>query len=128
MPADDLGGGTCRYCRRPFRIKKKNQQFCTPEHRKLFWKHGSLPFEKLWAQIENKIAAALGPLVSRIEVLELRAAGGHTNIANLNQEFNAGALALAELRSYQHEVATGRTEYARDVMEELEKRASVTHS
>ncbi len=63
---------SCRYCHRPFQMKKKNQEFCCPEHRALFWKHGSMTYEKLWAQFERKIAAELAPLRVMIAAADVR--------------------------------------------------------
>lgn len=65
----EASGGTCRYCQLPFVAKKPNQEFCSPDHRKAFWKHGTLPFEKLMATVEARIAA---PLRLRVAEMEAR--------------------------------------------------------
>ena len=51
----------CRFCKLIFKPKGKNpanaaeQEFCTAAHRKEFWRHGALPFEKLMGKIEKRV-------------------------------------------------------------------------
>ena len=51
----------CRLCKLEFKPTTKNaknadgQDFCTPAHRKEFWKHGKLPFQKLMIRIEKRL-------------------------------------------------------------------------
>lgn len=51
----------CKHCKLPFKPTTKNaknadeQQFCTPAHRKEFWKYGSLPVEKLFGKFEKRV-------------------------------------------------------------------------
>lgn len=51
----------CRLCKLTFKPTDKNpanaagQEFCCPGHRKDFWKHGALPFDKLMAKIEKRV-------------------------------------------------------------------------
>jgi len=66
---------TCRYCQLPFVAKKKNQEFCSADHRRAFWKHGVLPFEKLMATVQSRVAAPLRALIAEltVRVVELEA-------------------------------------------------------
>lgn len=44
----------CRYCKGLFDPIQPTQDFCKPEHRKAFWKHGALPFDKLLVRIDKE--------------------------------------------------------------------------
>lgn len=67
-----LATRSCRYCKAKFKpIRREDQRFCTPAHRKSFWKYGGLPFDKMKEQIMKdvrkmvraEIAEALQPTV-----------------------------------------------------------------
>lgn len=64
----------CRYCKGKFRPTRDNQHFCTPAHRKLYWKYGALPFDKLMTRIRgelNKLLnSELAPIRAQLETLE----------------------------------------------------------
>jgi hypothetical protein len=51
----------CRLCKLTFKPSGKNpknaaeQDFCCPAHRKEFWKHGALPFQKLMHRLEKRM-------------------------------------------------------------------------
>jgi|ERR1035441_1822912 hypothetical protein len=51
----------CRFCKLEFKPTTKNpknadeQEFCCAAHRKEFWKHGKLPFQKLLLRIEKRM-------------------------------------------------------------------------
>ena len=64
----------CKYCKGNFipeRPQDKDSKFCTPNHRKAFWRYGGLPFDKMKEQIMKdvrkmvraEIAEALHPTV-----------------------------------------------------------------
>src|ERR1039458_5578881 len=51
----------CRFCKLEFKPTTKNpknadeQEFCCAAHRKEFWKHGKLPFQKLQLRMEKRM-------------------------------------------------------------------------
>lgn len=45
----------CRYCKGKFQPRREDQAFCSPTHRKLYWKYGALPFDKLIARVEKTL-------------------------------------------------------------------------
>ncbi len=50
----------CKYCKglfTPRRTQDTGAKFCTPAHRKSFWKNGALPFEKLMLRVEQQTRA-----------------------------------------------------------------------
>jgi hypothetical protein len=64
----------CRYCRGEFYPRKtggKEQYFCCESHRKMFWKSGSLPFDKLVVRFERFVQALVADLRDRIDALEV---------------------------------------------------------
>ena len=46
---------SCRYCKAKFKPIREDQRFCTPAHRKSFWKYGGLPFDKMKEQIMKDV-------------------------------------------------------------------------
>lgn len=49
---------SCRYCRAKFvpaRPQDKEAKFCSPNHRKNFWRFGGLPYDKLREQIMRDV-------------------------------------------------------------------------
>jgi len=61
---------SCRYCHArfvPARPQDKDAKFCSPNHRKNFWRYGGLPFDKMKEQIMKDVkklvreAAQFGP-------------------------------------------------------------------
>ena len=65
----------CKYCKVRFKPRSdhhgRTQECCTPDHRKLYHKHGGLQFDKLIARILKD--KAIKALVQRIEDLEAAA-------------------------------------------------------
>jgi len=59
-PKDPYRFRPCLLCRAKFKPTTKvteradSQKFCCPNHRKEYWKHGALPFDKLMARIEKR--------------------------------------------------------------------------
>jgi len=48
----------CRYCRAifsPVRMCDSDQRFCCPAHRKLYWRYGGLPFDKLMERVRKEM-------------------------------------------------------------------------
>jgi hypothetical protein len=51
----------CRFCKLQFKPSGKDpanarrQEFCTPSHRKEFWKRGALPMDKLLFRLEKPL-------------------------------------------------------------------------
>lgn len=48
----------CKYCKGNFipeRPQDKDAKFCTPNHRKAFWRYGGLPFDKMKEQIMKDV-------------------------------------------------------------------------
>lgn len=48
----------CKYCRGTFvpeRPQDKEAKFCCPNHRKAYWRFGSLPFDKMKEQIMKEV-------------------------------------------------------------------------
>jgi|ERR1035441_613512 hypothetical protein len=51
----------CRFCKLEFKPTTKNpknadeQEFCCAAHRKEFWKHGKLPYQKLQLRMEKRM-------------------------------------------------------------------------
>ena len=70
----DLKPRKCKYCRMEFQPKQKHQEFCEPSHKKMFWKRGSLPFQKMMDAARREarliVETALAPLRARVEALE----------------------------------------------------------
>lgn len=46
---------SCRYCKAKFKPIRQDQRFCKPAHRKLFWKYGGLPFDKMKDQLLKEV-------------------------------------------------------------------------
>lgn len=71
----------CRYCKGEFwprRTGGSEQHFCCSSHRKLFWKSGSLPFDKLALRMEQHVERIVGARLSDLQsqLNELRAKMG----------------------------------------------------
>jgi len=75
----------CKYCKGNFipeRPQDKDAKFCTPNHRKAFWRYGGLPFDKMKEQImkdvrkmvRTEIAEALTPSELGPQIIGARAA------------------------------------------------------
>ena len=60
----------CRYCKGLFIPFQKSQLFCTESHRKLYWKYGTIPFEKLARRLELRFENEVAPLRARVAELE----------------------------------------------------------
>lgn len=59
----------CKYCRgkfRPTRTSGKPQKFCTDAHRKLYWRYGALPFDKLVSRMRSEIKKQIASELSEI--------------------------------------------------------------
>lgn len=57
----------CKYCRAwfvPERTQAKNAIFCSPNHRKAFWRYGGLPFDKMKEQIMREVRKMVPTLVA----------------------------------------------------------------
>jgi hypothetical protein len=46
---------SCRYCKAKYKPIREDQRFCKPAHRKLFWKYGGLPFDKMKDQLLKEL-------------------------------------------------------------------------
>jgi hypothetical protein len=59
-PKDPYRVRACRLCKAKFKPTTHviscadTQEFCTPNHRKEYWKYGGLPFDKLMARLEKR--------------------------------------------------------------------------
>jgi len=54
----DLKPRRCRYCRALFIPKRKQDdgaKFCSPNHRKAFWRYGGLPFDKMIDRLKGMV-------------------------------------------------------------------------
>lgn len=60
----------CRYCKGLFIPFQKSQLFCTESHRKLYWKYGTIPFEKLARRLGLRFENEVEPLRARVAELE----------------------------------------------------------
>ena len=67
----------CEYCRgefRPTRPQDRKRRFCCEKHRKAIFRHGTLPYERLKADVLKLVRAeldtALESLERRISALE----------------------------------------------------------
>jgi hypothetical protein len=62
----------CRFCKLTFKPSGKDrgnaqkQEFCTPAHRKEFWKHGGLPYQKLLDKLEKAVTKILNERMREI--------------------------------------------------------------
>lgn len=54
---------TCRYCKAKFKPIREDQRFCTPAHRKSFWKYGGLNFDKMKEQLEKSVRKMIREMV-----------------------------------------------------------------
>ena len=55
IPPSKYPTRSCRYCKAKFKPIRQDQRFCTPAHRKSFWKYGGLPFDKMKEQIMKEV-------------------------------------------------------------------------
>ena len=77
-----LPSRSCRYCKAKFRPVREDQRFCKADHRKAFWKYGSLPFDKMRDQLEKHVRKVVHEAVR--EELAL-AKNGHQPTESLRQ-------------------------------------------
>src|ERR1039458_4510668 len=70
----------CRFCKLEFKPTTKNpknadeQEFCCAAHRKEFWKHGKLPFQKMQLRMEKRMRQ-----IAREEIQNALAPGNITS-------------------------------------------------
>jgi hypothetical protein len=70
----------CRFCKLLFKPAGKDrgnaqkQEFCTAAHRKEFWKHGGLPYQKLLDKLEKAVVKILDNRIREIVREEIEAA------------------------------------------------------
>jgi hypothetical protein len=60
----------CNYCKGLFVPFQSHQKFCCENHQKLYWKYGTIPFEKLARRLELRFDAEVVPLRARVVELE----------------------------------------------------------
>lgn len=63
---------SCRYCHArfvPARPQDKDAKFCSPNHRKNFWRYGGLPFDKMKEQIMRDVRRIVREEVKRCVAL-----------------------------------------------------------
>jgi hypothetical protein len=63
---DALQPRRCKYCRAlftPERAQDKNAKFCTPNHRKAYWRYGGLPFDKMKDALEKRVRKIIREMV-----------------------------------------------------------------
>ena len=60
----------CNYCKGLFVPFQSHQKFCCENHQKLYWKYGTIPFEKLARRLENRFDEEVAPLRARVVELE----------------------------------------------------------
>jgi hypothetical protein len=94
----------CKYCRGLFIPFQKHQEFCVDTHRKLYWKYGTIPFEKLSRRLELKIESELAPLRARVDALE------HGADIGMGERAPSLAYRLDELERLAREAAARRSD------------------
>jgi hypothetical protein len=70
----------CRFCKLLFKPTGKDrgnaqkQEFCTAAHRKEFWKHGGLPYQKLLDKLEKAVVKILNDRIREVVREEIKLA------------------------------------------------------